>query len=147
MPIAFRPMKQDHDDLPCVADNATGLGLRARDLTPDKEDQAHPGRGGMSVVSCIDGLRRRVAKSKFPPTLVPERLHSRVPGAAGSNQLRVFRIGEGRFERGVLTERVAIEPDIDDHGTIQPCVSMHITAFKAAIISTRPMWCDGECDE
>jgi len=140
-------MRQDHDELPRVAETATGLGVRERDLTPDDAGHAHPGRGGMSVVSCIDGLRRRVAKRKFPPTLVPERLHHRVPGAAGSNDLRVFRIGEGRFERGVLTERCTLEPDIEDHGTIQPCVSMHITAFKAAIISTRPMWCDGECDE
>jgi len=140
-------MKQDTDKLPHVADTATGLGVRERDLPPDDAGHAHPGQGGMSVVSCIDGLRRRVAKRKFPPTLVPERLHNRVPGAAGSNDLRVFRIGEGRFERGVLTESVTLEPDVDDHGTMQPCVSMHITAFKAAIISTRPMWCDGECDE
>jgi hypothetical protein len=147
MPIAFRPMKQDHDKLPCVADSATGLGLRDRDLTPDENGHVRPGRGGMSVVSCIDGLRRRVAKGKFPPTLIPERLHKRVPGAAGRNNLRVFRIGEGRFERGVLTERVTLEVDVDDHGTVQPCSIMHVTAFKAAIISTRPMWCDGECDE
>lgn len=147
MPIAFRPMKQDDDKFPCVADNATGLGLRDRDLKPDEEGQAHPGRGGLSVVSCIDGLRRRVAKGKFPPTLVPERLHKRVPGAVGPTTLRVFRIGDGKFERGVLTERVTLEVDVDDHGTVQPCSIMHITAFKAAIISTRPMWCDGECDE
>jgi hypothetical protein len=147
MPIAFRPMKQADDKLPYVADTMSGLGLRARDLPPDDEGQAHPGRGGMSVVSCIDGLRRRVAKGKFPPTLVPERLHKRIPGAVGRNNLRVFRIGNGRFERGVLTERVTLEIDVDDHGTVQPCAIMHITAFKAAIISTRPMWSDGECDE
>jgi len=147
MPTAFRPMKQDHDELPRVADTAAGLGVREHDLTPDEAGHAHPGQGGMSVVSCIDGLRRRIAKRKFPPTLVPERLHNRVPGAAGSNDLRVFRIGDGRFERGVLTEGVTLEPDVDDHGTMQPCFSMHITAFKAAIVSTRPMWCDGECDE
>ncbi|MFO0450142.1 MAG: hypothetical protein ACK52I_16030 [Pseudomonadota bacterium] len=140
-------MKQDEDMFPCVADNATGLGLRARDLTPDEAGQAHPGRGGMSVVSCIDGLRHRVAKRKFPPTLVPERLGKRIPGAIGQNNLRVFRIGSGRFERGVLTKSVALEVDIDDHGTVQPCSVMHITAFKAAIVSTRHMWCDGECDE
>src|SRR5579871_374791 len=120
MPIAFRPMRQEKDDLPRVADSATGLGLRASDLTPDEAGQAHPGRGGMSVVSCIDGLRRRVAKEKFPPTLVPERLHRRVPGAAGSNKLRVFRIGNGLFERGALTELIALETDVDDHGTVQP---------------------------
>lgn len=147
MPIAFRPMKQDVDKFPCVADTMAGLGLRPRDLTPDDKGQAHPGRGGMSVVSCLDGLRRRVAKLKFPPTLVPRRLQERIPGAIGPNNLRVFRIGSGRFERGVLTERVTLEVDIDDHGTVQPCSIMHITAFKAAIVSTRPMWCDGECDE
>jgi len=139
-------MKQDHDMRPYVADTATGLGLRPRDLTPDDEGQAHPGQGGLSVVSGIDGLRRRVAKIKFPPTMVPARLHKRVPGAAGPNWLRVFRIGEGQFERGALTEQVILDVDLDDHGTLQPSVSMHIVAFKAAIVSTRPMWCDGEGD-
>lgn len=38
-------------------------------------------------------------------------------------------------------------PDPLERMTSRIDVSMHITAFKAAIISTRPMWCDGECDE
>jgi hypothetical protein len=147
MPSAFRPMRQENDNLPCLADNATGLGLRSRDLRPDDSGLAHPGRGGPSVVSCIEGLRRRVAKGRFPPTLIPERLHRRVPGAIGSNDLRVFRIGDGRFERGSLTELVALEPDIEDHGTMQPSMPMEIVVFKAAIIATRTMWQDGEADE
>lgn len=144
MPIAFRPMKEEADKLPCVADTATGLGIRPRDLKPDDEGHAHPGNGGMSVVSSIDGLRRRVAKLRFPPTLVPERLHPRVPGAAGPNSLRVFRIGDGRFEKGTLAELVVLEPDIDDHGTVQPAASMLFDDFKSAVIATRPMWRDGE---
>ena len=146
MPIAFRSMKQDDDSLPRIADTATGLGIRPRDLAPDEDGQAHPRRGGMSVVSSIDGLRCRVVKRRFPPTMVPERLHERVPGAVGPNSLRVFRIGHGRFERGTLTALLALEPDEEEHGTVQPAMSMHSTAFKSAIIATRSMWCDGECD-
>lgn len=144
MPTAFRPMKEDADSLPQVADFAWGLGLRPRDLTPDEAGQAQPGRGGMSVVSGIDGLRRRVAKKRFPPTLVPERLHKRVPGAIGSKEIRVFCVGEGRFERGAVAEQVVLEPDKDDHGTMQPSIAMEITVFKEALIATRSLWRDGE---
>lgn len=146
MPTAFRPMKEDDDSLPRVADFAWGLGLRPCDLTPDEAGQAQPGRGGMSVVSGIDGLRRRVARKRFPPTLVPERLHERVPGAIGSNEIRVFCVGEGRFERGAVTEQVVLEPDRDDHGTMQPSMAMEITVFKEALIATRSLWRDGESD-
>lgn len=146
MPTAFRPMREDYDSLPRVADVAWGLGLRPCDLTPDESGQAQPGRGGMSVVSGIDGLRRRVAKKKFPPTLVPERLHKRVPGAIGSNDIRVFCVGEGSFERGTVTEQVVLEPDRDDHGTMQPSGAMEITVFKEALIATRSLWRDGESD-
>ena len=121
--------------LPVIGDTATKLGIRERDLRPDREGNAQPGHGGMSVVSPIDELRRRVARRRFPPTMIPNRLHRLVPGAAGPNALRVFRIGDGRFERGALTERVALEPDIEDHGTIQPTALMEFNAFKAAIVA------------
>ena len=147
MPTAFRPMKEDDDSLPRVADSAWGLGLRPRDLTPDEAGHAQPGCGGMSAVSGIDGLRRRVAKRRFPPTLVPQRLHERVPGAIGSNDIRVFCVGEGHFERGAVTEQVVLEPDRDDHGTMQPSVPMEINVFKAALIATRSLWRDGEGEE
>lgn len=145
MQTAFRPMKDD-DNLPLVADNATGLGFRARDLTPDESGQAQPGCGGMSVVSGIDGLRREVAKKRFPPTLVPERLHKCVPGAIVSNDIRVFCVALGYFERGAVNEQVVLEPDRDDHGTMQPSMAMEITVFKEALIATRSLWRDGESD-
>lgn len=146
MPIAFRPMREDKDRLPEVRNVASGLGLRPRDLTPDETGRAQPGRGGMSVVSGIDGLRARMARRRFPPTLVPRRLQQRVPGAIGADDIRVFCVGEGRFERGAVTEQVVLEPDRDDHGTMQPSIAMDINVFRAALIATRSHWRDGEGD-
>ena len=53
--------------------------------------------GGVSVVSSIAGLRRRVAKNLFSPNMVPQRLSDlgKVPGAIGPRNLHLFRIGEG----------------------------------------------------
>lgn len=103
MPRAYRTMKAvGVPPRPVVGDSATRLGVRERDLEPDRDGNVRPGRGGMSMVSSIAGLRRRVAKLVFSPSMVPQRLNDlgRVPGAMGSNALRVFRIGEGSFERG-----------------------------------------------
>jgi hypothetical protein len=84
----------------------------------------------MSVVSSIAGLRRRVKRNFFSPTMVPQRLNdmAKVPGAIGPATLHVFRIGEGGFEHGALTERLMLAPDHDDHRTIQPSATMNFDA-------------------
>jgi hypothetical protein len=98
---------------PVVGHSATKLGVRERDLAPDEDGNARPRKGGMSVVSSIAGLRRRVAMNIFSPSMVPQRLNDlgKVPGAMGPNTLHLFRIGEGRFEYGPLTDRLMLVPD------------------------------------
>ncbi len=68
--------------------------------------------------------------------MVPRRLNDsgKVPGAIGPRTLHLFRIGEGGFERGELTERLVLAPDRDDHGTIQPATTMPYGDYKRAII-------------
>lgn len=129
------------------------LGLRTVDLAPDEQGNARPENGGISVVSSIAGFRRRVEKNRFPPKMLPARLNYRgiVPGAAGPEELRVFRIGEGDFERGPLTPQLALVPDgdgghHDDHGTLQPAAMMPYEVYRSAIAETRDRWVDGEND-
>ena len=103
----------------------------------------------MSVVSSIAGLRGRVAKNLFSPNMVPQRLSDlgKVPGAIGPRNLHLFRIGEGAFVVGQLTERLMLVPDHDDHGTIQPAVTMPYGEYKQAINDTRERWVSGEDDD
>jgi hypothetical protein len=149
MPRAYRPMKAEGDPpRPVVGDSATKLGVREKDLAPDQAGKAQPGHGGMSVVSSIAGLRQRVAKSIFSPSMVPHRLDElgKVPGAMGPNTLHLFRIGEGHFERGLLTEQLMLAPDRDDHGTIQPAFVMPYEEYRQAVTETRDQWISGEGD-
>jgi hypothetical protein len=134
---------------PVLGQSATTLGVRIRDLAPDEQDNAQPGQGGMSVVSSIAGLRRRVNRRIFSPKMVPQRLNDlgKVPGAIGSNTLHLFRIGEGVFERGLITDQLMLVPDYDDHGTIQPATAMPYQKYKQAIADTRDQWVNGEDDD
>ena len=150
MPRAYRTMKAaGTPPQPVVGDSATKLGVRGKDLAPDEQGNAQPGKGGMSVVSSIAGLRRRVARNLFSPAMVPQRLNDlgKVPGAIGPSTLHLFRIGEGGFENGELTERLMLVPDQNDHGTIQPAATMPYGEYRQAIAETRDQWVSGESDD
>ena len=143
-------MKADVEPLrPSVGDSATKLGIREKDLLPDEDGNAQPGQGGMSVVSSIAGLRSRVVRQLFSPNMVPQRLNdlARVPGAMGPNSLHLFRIGEGKFEQGPLTDKLNLVPDHDEHGTVQPTAMMRYMDYKQAVYDTRDLWVSGEGDD
>ncbi|MEX1026886.1 MAG: hypothetical protein WD049_02605 [Candidatus Paceibacterota bacterium] len=135
---------------PVIGDTATKLGVRERDLAPDAHGDAVPGLGGVSVFSSIAGIGRRLQLG-FPPSMVPSRLHNagKVIGANGPESLRVFRLGEGEYERGFIATNLELVPDGDespDHGTIQPARVMAFDDFRKAIVNTRKFWVDGEDD-
>jgi hypothetical protein len=133
---------------PVVGDSSSKLGIRPVDIE-QRQGNAHPGEGGMSVVSSIAGFRRRIAKKKFSPEMLPVRMNDsgKIPGASGRNSLHVFRIGEGAFEAGSLNELLFLQPDEDDHGTVQPAHAMPYNDYRRAIIDTRDQWVSGEEDE
>jgi len=151
MPKAYRSMKSERDPpKPIVGDSATTLGARPRDLVLDATGNAVPGQGGVSVFSSISGIARRF-QLHFPPDMVPERLHhaGKVIGASERNALRVFRLGEGKYEAGLIATDLNLVPDGDespDHGTIQPDRVMPLDNYKRAIVDTRSLWVDGEND-
>lgn len=150
MPRAYRPMKAEGDPpRPVLGESATKLGVREKDLSPDDDGNAQPDKGGVSVVSSIAGLRRRIAKGRFSPSMVPQRLHDlgKIPGAMGNNSLHLFRIGDGPFESGPLTEKLRLEPDVEDHGTIQPAHIMPYDEYKQAIVDTKDLWQSRESND
>ncbi|HVC96708.1 MAG TPA: hypothetical protein VND64_23725 [Pirellulales bacterium] len=148
-PVGYYMKSENVPPRPVIGASATKLGVREGDLAPDEDGNARPGQGGMSVVSSISGLRRRVARNVFSPSMVPQRLNDlgKVPGAMGPNTLHVFRIGEGGFEHARLTDRLVLAPDHDDHGTIQPASMMRYEEYKQAITDTRDQWASGEDDD
>ena len=85
----------------------------------------------------------------FSPNMVPQRLNDlgKVPGAMGPNTLHLFRIGDGDFSSGALTDLLTLEPDHEDHGTIQPARTMHYEAYRQAVYDTRDLWVSGEDDD
>lgn len=150
MPKALRPMKSDgNPPLPIVGDGAKYLCLRTKDLPPDTDGNAVPDQGGLSVVSSMQGLRIRMQRGKFPPTMVPRRLADQgiLPGAIGKNDIVVFALGNGAFEEGVIAENLKLVPDVDHHGTIQPDRVMPYEQYRTAIHETKNLWRDGEKDE
>jgi len=149
---AYRSMKSEGDPpCPVLGDAATKLGIRPRDLAPDADGNAIPGIGGVSGFSSIAGIARRF-KLGFPPDMVPERLHhtGKVVGATGPTSLRVFRLGNGKYEAGQIASCLKLIPDGDDnldHGTIQPEGVMIFDDYRQAIVNTQSHWLDGENDE
>ena len=150
MPKAFRPMKSDgNPPLPIIGDSAKYLCVREVDLPHDSDGNAVPDRGGLSVVSSMRGLRIRIQKGKFPPTMVPRRLgeNGTLPGAIGPNDIVVFALGNGAFENGLIADNLKLVPDVNHHGAIQPDRLMPYEQYRASIHQTRDLWRDGERDE
>lgn len=81
--------------------------------------------------------------------MVPQRLYDLglVPGAMGPNTLHLFRIGEGNFEQGPITDELMLVPDRDDRGTVQPAAVMPYEEYKQTIYNTRDLWVTGEGDD
>src|SRR5688572_15278029 len=103
-------MKRDGSH-PKTESTATGLGVRVPyDLAPDTDNCVGPGAGGLSV---SPGLR------DIPPHLVPARLRPLVPGARGSDNSHVWRMGNGPFAGGPLAPGLALRPDKPGHGLVE----------------------------
>ncbi len=150
MPQMYRSMKAQVNLLrPSIGDSCTKLGVRDPKDLKSRDGRAHPGEGGMSVVSSIAGFRHRVAKCLFSPEMLPKRLHDngKIPGASGPNSLHVFCIGQGAFESAMLTEDLRLEPDEDEHGTVQPARIMPYDDYRRAIVDTCEQWRSGEEDQ
>src|SRR3954451_10880370 len=118
MPRVFRLMKEVIGSPLCGA-VAMALGVRLPqpghepDVPVDASGNVHPGTGGMSVYASLPSM---------PARMVPKRLLPIIPFAAGSNNLRVWAMGEGPFEDGPIAPRLRFRVDPEDpmHGFIEP---------------------------
>jgi len=132
--------------MPAIGSTGTSLGIRfpdpehpeARfDIVPDSSGMVHPNSGGMSVSPSIASL---------PVHAIPRRLKSHYREARGSDTIRIWRIGDGPFADGLVSERLThrVDPDNAKHGFVEPAILMQAADFVAAIHATREMWTDAE---
>src|SRR4051812_5520371 len=89
-----------------------------------------PGAGGISVYASLRTI---------PAEMVPKRLRPILPFARGSNNLKVWALGEGTFEAGTVAAGLwlRIDPENPLHGFIEPDAIMSITAYESALVATR----------
>ncbi len=142
MPWIFRAMKEK-DGKPMLGASGSTLGVRSPggagkpDIAPDAAGNVIPGTGGMSVSPSVRQLLDRL-----PPGLIPRRLKPLAPDAVGSNNIFVWRMGEGPFAAANITTRLALRPDPQDagHGLIEPAGPMPLEEYVSALAATRDEW-------
>ena len=147
MPRIYRGMKEK-GGLPMLGSSGTSLGVRLPDaahpeikpdLVPDSNGEVHPGSGGMSVSPSIATL---------PPHTIPRRLQPYYRDAAGKDTLRVWRLGDGSFVDGPLSDGLAlrVDPTKVTHGYVEPAQSIRVNEYVAAVHRTREQWVDAETE-
>ncbi len=76
------------------------------------------------------------------PHLVPKRPRPTLAGAAGSNQLACFKLGDGPFHAGPIDGRLILVLKGHDPraGNVVPSQSGPARAFLDDLAATRPDW-------
>ncbi len=131
-------MKQADDGLPVVGTASRELGVR---VPPDPNADVDLDEGG-GVILNGKGMSVVANWRNLLPHLVPKRLRPVFPGAAGSNRLACFRLGEGSFIPGSLNDRLSLM--LKDHdtrsGNIVPAEPMSQGELQDALAATRAEW-------
>lgn len=106
---------------------------RAAEIATDANGNVHPHTGGMSVYSSL-----RV----MPARMVPKRLQPVIPFAAGSNNLNVWRMGDGPFVACEINRhlRLVIDPEDIHHGFVEPSAIMPFEDYVRALAETQALW-------
>ena len=132
MPLVYRVMKKDEDDLPTVEQTASGLGVRpGTDVDLDRQGDVIANGKGMSVSPAwrdISLLR------------IPKRLRDKVPGARGSNNTFCFRSGTGPFQAGDFAPGLELVPDSSSHGCIAPAQTVPLSQYQNDLAATLSSW-------
>jgi hypothetical protein len=142
MPTVYRSMKAAADGLPVVGDQSKELGVR---VPPNRHADMDVDNAGMVV---LNGLGMSVVANwrDLPDHLIPRRLSTIVPQAAGSNDLRCYRLGEGPFAAGILAAglELVLKPGSSRHGNVTPTFAVTVAQFLALLAATRADWVEDE---
>jgi hypothetical protein len=131
-------MKQTDQGLPVVGSNSKELGVRIppnplSDIDLDENGNVIRNGKGMSVA---ENWRWML------PHLIPKRLKSVYPSAAGSNTLACFRFGQGPFALEQLNARlsVVLKEQNARAGNVVPIHLENIRQFQDELAATRSEW-------
>lgn len=139
VPTIFRVMTPDGDK-PAVGRSGRKLGVRlpdatqpdlAVDIAPDVQGEVHPNGKGMSVSPSFQTL---------PFERLPKKFRKLRPGARGSDSDRIWKHGTGPFAPRPVTHELALHPDRNDHGVVQPAQAMKMERYEQALATTAPDW-------
>jgi hypothetical protein len=138
MPTFYRTMKQAEDGQPEVGSESKQLGVRVApnpnaDVDLDEKGDVILNGKGMSVAENWRGLL---------PHLIPKRLKPSFSGAAGSNSLACFRLGQGPFAPGPVNAQLSlIVKEHDPHaGNVVPARAVPERQFRGDLAATRGDW-------
>ena len=138
MPTIYRAMKQTDQGLPVIGSNSKELGVRippnpSPDVDLDESRNVVCNGKGMSVV---ENWRRLL------PHLIPKRLRSVFPSAAGSNAVACFRFGQGPFAEEQLNSCLAVVFKGRDTrgGNVVPIELVSIGQFQDDLAATYGDW-------
>jgi hypothetical protein len=140
MPMVFRSMLSE-GNRPLVGDTAQTLGVRTGtvsrpDIAVSADGTVEPRGQGMSVV---------LAWRFLPPHRIPARLYrqGKCRDARGKDELVCWRMGDGPFVRGPVSDGLQLCPDSGadpKHGVIEPSHEMPLGDYRAKLAATRDLW-------
>ena len=138
MPLVYRTMNQADDGLPVMGENSKELGVRVppnpyADVDLESDNVVEQNGKGMSVAKHWSFLR---------PHLIPKRLKSIHSAATGPNSLACYRLGEGEFSAGAMSDdlELCLKQGQQVAGNIVPRKIMTIQEYQHALASTREEW-------
>jgi hypothetical protein len=138
MAIVFRAMRHERNR-PLIGRDDNMLGVRVpphprADVELDGSQVRLNGKG-MSV--CKDWRR-------LPALLIPKRLRTLHPPAAGSDDLSIFRYTDREFDDGAIGSGLSLEWGKKSHGTIVQAAPQSIEEFQNALAGTQQEWVPAE---
>jgi hypothetical protein len=114
------------------------LGIRVppnpnADIDLDVNDHVVQNGKGMSVIA---NWRHLLAH------LIPKRLKTLFPGAAGSNSISCYKMGTGAFVEGPISDdlNLVLKKGNAQAGNVVPARSVHRDQFQAHLAATRDQW-------
>jgi hypothetical protein len=132
MPLVYRVMKKNEDDLPVIEQSASGLGIRPEtDVDLDSRANVIANGKGMSVAPSWRDL---------PVFRIPKRLRDKAQGARGSDNGYRFRAGAGLFEPGPFAAGLELVPDSPRHGCIAPAQTVSLAQYQNDLAASRADW-------
>ena len=147
----YRSMRETDGQKPKTGRESNCLGVR---IPPDPNADVRPVDGyvkpnrGMSVSPAIHDLKARHIPKRLKEGCSND-FKSQFRNATGSNNLKIWRHGEGDFCREHLSERLTLYPDGNQpvhHGEVGPRREMLLQEYEEALESTRDDWHDSEDD-